>query len=97
VCGLYEQVLALTGLRPWVARLVLRRACTHAGTKTAQLTASELRLTLPALAEQLRRFLPSEAVAARLSAINDLARAAEGTAATATATAAAPVAASSRG
>lgn len=97
VCGLYEQVLALTGLRPWVARLVLSRACTSAGTKTAQLTPAELRLTMPALAEQLRLFLPKEAVAARLSAINDLARAAEGTAATATTAAPAPVAASSRG
>lgn len=91
VCGLYEQVLALTGLRPWVARLVVSRACTSAGTKTASLTAPELRLTLPALGEQLRLFLPKDAVAARLSAINELARAAEGTTTTV------PVAASGRG
>lgn len=97
MCGLYEQVLVLTGLRPWVARLVVSRACTSTGTKSATLTAPELRLTLPALAEQLRLFLPKEAVAARLSAINELARAADGMTQTTTTTAPAPVAASGRG
>jgi CheY-like chemotaxis protein len=75
--GLCEQVLALTGLRPWVARLVLSRACSSAGTKSSSLTPPELRLTLPALAEQLRLFLPKDAVAARLGALSELARAAD--------------------
>jgi DNA-binding response OmpR family regulator len=73
--GLYEEVLALTGLSHWVARMAVSRACAKVGVVASSITAGELSRILPALAEHLRMFMARAEADKRLLALAELTRA----------------------
>ena len=71
--GLYEEVLARTGLSHWVARMVVSRACAKTNVSAATITVTELLQILPTLGEHLRLFMARADADKRLAALTELA------------------------
>ncbi len=74
--GLYEEILALTGLSHWVSRLVVSRACTKVGVVSQSLNVADLLRILPVLGEQLCLFMTRSEADKKLAALAELVAAA---------------------
>lgn len=75
---LLAQVVAASGLSPVIAEAAIARACRRAGIDAQTMTQSDLERALPNIQRSLRTFLPPDAHASRLEALEALVERAPG-------------------
>ncbi len=72
--GLFQAVVAMSGLAPIIAPAVVRRALQRAGVEPAKLSGAGLLRAIDSLESALKVYLPANEVAERIAALRRLAR-----------------------